>query len=947
MTHLEELEQLLTTEREPDIIPFLQRLTPEERKKLAPGLNKLVTYYSEFIQTERNTWSSRMSFKQSKMFSIAAFVCFEKNVFQRSNLHFALFREHLLEDIISWYTPSWFDEWMGELVEKDRLPGEVSYWTMMDLHQKGLLTLTPQLVISRLPQAIYGKNRLYDPAPLFEYPLTLSEHFWYLFEYPSNIHFADSWRNNKQTNESGTNWNGFIGKYTSDGTLDRMRVLGECLKAVNRNFNKLQVGWMVDLLVELKPTEAELVQLQPLLLQALNSPQTKAVNTALSYLKTLSAEKDFNHQALLDQLPQVIATDKKNIVTTTLQILEKAGKQYPEIKQRACQELCGVFLSKDEDMQTKTAKLILQWADKNDAVLQEQLSSYSSSMLASARTILQDLLVAGEGDMPSVMDYVAVEQLPLIGDHNRIVTEDLVFFASQVFENNASWHFDLLPAMLLAAQDSMTTETLLQLEPALQRAATVFKRPSGSTGLLDLTLAVFFMNYGKWMADNDAAYTAKLNEVKQSQHWWRTRQEMPVLEHWKTSRTEEAVYAPHRKLLILALKKIREKDRLPLLSTPTHEPAWIDPVVLVQRMAMYQAAGVTPDMLDLQVAIARCALQDTAAALSLAQQSLTGEFQQLLMFLLDADALPQVKIITMEAAWMQAGLTKSPKTRYEAFADFSYNRLPIAMLNGDFEWKTAAIPYLAYGQYDTKTGEYDRYTAEELAMEIAFPEAEILGGPSPLLQEYLNGVGKYMSISIPDVARLLLLTPNHPDVLLARILKSCQRSSGYYEVNETGIVLNTVQTLHSLEIPPSEMMYLSIALSMLHADKTVKGYAAEYWSSRVPDRISSEKLGQTVGLQQRVGWAPMKRFTDLMATQTQISRQHNEALETLLTACLSVFTEKPVKDLKKLLEVYGEVLALNDSTIRHPMVIQLLQAWQGNSSLKKTAQQLLKRAALA
>ncbi|MBC9934535.1 DUF6493 family protein [Chitinophaga qingshengii] len=947
MTHLEELEQLLTTEREPDMIPFLQRLTPEERKKLTPGLSKVVTYYSEFIEVEKNAWGTRSTMTQSKMLAAAAFVCFEKNAFQRSNFHFTLFREALLDDILPWYMPSWFDEWMQDMVEKGRLPGDVDYWMMMDLHQRGLLTLTPALVVSRLPQAIYGNHRLYDPTAMFKYPLTLSEHFWYLFEYPSSINFADNWSNNVKTGEGPTNWNGFIQQYTSDGTIDRMRVLGECLKAVNRNFNKLQVGWMVDLLTALKPTQAELVQLQPLLLQALSSPQTKAVNTALTYLKELSAEKDFNHQALLDYLPQVIAADKKNIITTTLQILEKAGKQHPEIKQRACLELCGVFLSKDEDLQAKTAKLILQWADKNDVVLREQLSQYGSSMLANTRNILQDLLVAGAGDIPAVMESVAVEQQPLIGEHNRIATEDLVFFASQVFENNASWHFDQLPAMLLAAQDTMTTDILLQLEPALQRAATIFKRPPGTAGLLDLTLAVFFLNYGKWMADNDAAYMAKLNEVKQSQHWWRTRHEMPVLEHWKTSRTEEAVYAPHRKLLILALKKIREKDTLPLLSTPTHEPAWIDPVVLVQRMALYQAAGVIPDMLDLQVAIARCALQDTAAALSLAQQSLTGEYQQLLMFLLDADALPQAKTITMEAAWMQAGLTKSPKTTYEAFADFSYNRLPIVLLNGDFEWKTAAVPYLAYGNYDPEKKEYNRYMDEELSMEITFPEAEILKGPSPLLQEYLNGVGKYLSISISDVARLLLLTPNHPDVLLARILKSCQRSSGYYEVNETGIVLNTVQTLHSLDIPPSEMMYLSIALSMLHADKTVKGYAAEYWSSRVPDRISSEKLGQTIGLQQRVAWAPMKRFTDLMATQTQISRQHNEALETLLTACLSVFTEKPVKDLKKLLEVYGEVLALNDSSIRHPMVIQLLQAWQGTSTLKKTAQQLLKRAALA
>lgn len=941
MTHLEELEQLLTTEREQDIVPFLQRLTPEERIALKPGVTKLAAHYSEFVETRQNAWSSRMTISQAKMLTVATFVCYDRSAFQRTNFHFTLFREYLLDKIISWYMPDWFDEWVGDMAEKGTLPGDLDYWQMLDLHSRGLLTLTPTLVVNRLPMAIYGAHRLYEPARLFNFPITLSEHFWYLFEYPSNINFTDSFTNSKKNGDTEPNWKGFIQQHTADGAINRMRVLEECLKAVNRNFNKLQVGWFVDLLTLLKPEKAELKQLQPFLLQALNSPQTKAVNTALGYLKALATEKDFNHQALLHHLPQVMATDKKNIITTTIQILEKAGKMHPEIKQQASLELCAAFLSKDEDLQAKAAKLILQWADKNDAAFKEQLTQYSSSMLASTRNTLKDLMEEGHTDI-AVEEQEVTEQLPLIGTHNRIVTEDLIFFASQAFENNATWHFDLLPAMLLAAQDTVTTDTLWQLEPAFQRAATVLKRPPGNIGQLDITLAVFFLNYGKWMADNDVAYTVKLNEVKQAQHWWRTRHEMPELEHWKTSRTESAVYAPHRKLLILALKKIREKDPLPLLSTLTHEPGWIDPVVLVQRLALYQSAGVLPDMLDLQVAIARCALQDTAAALALVQQWPAGEYQQLLSFLLNATAMPQGPF-TMEAAWMQAGLTKAPQTTYEAFSGFSYNHLPLALLNGDFAWKTGGKPYLAYGEYNREKGGYERYMSEELVMDITFPEGEILKGKSPLLQEYLNGVGQYLSISIADVARLLLLTPNHPDVLLARIMHSCQRSSGYYEVNETGIVLNTLQTLHSLDIPPSEMIYLFVALCMLHADKTVKGYAAEYWSSRIPDRISSEKLGLTVGMQQRVAWAPMKRFTDLIATQTQISRQQNEALETLLTACLSVFTETPVKDLKKLLEVYGEVLALNNSSISNAAVIQLLNAWQGSSTLKKTAQQLLKR----
>ncbi|WP_212006534.1 DUF6493 family protein [Chitinophaga sp. HK235] len=943
MTHQEELEQLLTMERDQDIIPFLQKLSPEERKTLRPALSKLVTFYTELVPVANNSWRTRLTIRQSAMLTIATFVCYDKKAFQATSFHFTLFRENLLEQIVSWYVPDWFNEWMQEMAEKEILPGDVKYTALMELHAGGFLTLTPQLITNRLPAAIFvyeGKRTHYSPDALFQYPETMSEHFWYLFEYPSNIHFSDRWQNvaNKKSITEEPNWKGLILRYTGDGTIDRMRVLAECLNTANRGFNKLLTGWFLDLLISLKPTQDELLQLQPLLLLTLDSPQSKAVNTALSYLKILSAEKKFDHQAFFDHLPQVIAMDKKSMLVTTIQILEKAGKQHPEIKERACIELCQAFLSKDEDTQAKAAKLILQWGDKTSAALKEQLGQYSSSMLTSTRNSLQDFM---DNDMQedTIAAEVITEQLPLIGEHNRIGAEDLVFFASQAFENNAPHHIDLLPAMLLSAQGTITTDVLLQLEPAFQRAAVVFKRPPGTAGQLDVAMSLFFLNYGKCMADTNADYTARLNEIKQSQHWWRMRRELPDLAHWKTSRTENGIYIPHRKLMVLALDKIKQGDTLPLLSTPTHQPAWIDPVILVQRLQQYQQQQAVPDMLDLQVAISRCALQDTSDALALVKQLPEDEYKRLLLFLLDAEALPQGPL-TLEAAWMQVGLVKAPETVYDAFAGFSYNRLPGELLTGCFKWETGKKPYRAYGEYNIKTHEYDRYWSEETVMDITFPEAEILNGPSPLLQEYLNGVGKYMSVSITDVARILLLMPHHPDIFLARIMASCQRSSGYYEVQETSIVMQGIQMLHELDIPVSDIMYLFVALCMLHGDKTVRNYAAEYWNSRISGRISSQRLGQTIGLQQRVAWAPLKRLTDLLSANMQISRQHNEALEVLLTACLECFEETPVKDLKKLLEVYNEVLALNGSSISSPVIASLLAAWEGNATLKKTAKQL-------
>lgn len=72
-----------------------------------------------------------------------------------------------------------------------------------------------------------------------------------------------------------------------------------------------------------------------------------------------------------------------------------------------------------------------------------------------------------------------------------------------------------------------------------------------------------------------------------------------------------------------------------------------------------------------------------------------------------------------------------------------------------------------------------------------------------------------------------------------------------------------------------------------------------------------------------------------------VSKNHNHALEELISNIL-LQMEEPVTNLKKLLEVYHEVLALNQSEANGD-VQQKLNDWKENSSLKKICNLLLKK----
>jgi len=101
-------------------------------------------------------------------------------------------------------------------------------------------------------------------------------------------------------------------------------------------------------------------------------------------------------------------------------------------------------------------------------------------------------------------------------------------------------------------------------------------------------------------------------------------------------------------------------------------------------------------------------------------------------------------------------------------------------------------------------------------------------------------------------------------------------------------------------------------------------------------------LGRVIGLHEKLEWAPVKRLTDLMQHHMlNVSKNHNTALEELISNIL-LQMDAPVTNLKKILEIYHEVLALNHSEADKE-IIGKLNSWKENSSLKKICNLLLKK----
>ena len=83
MTLEERLNEIVEKQQGDAIIPFLQRLTQEERKSLVPCLNKLEEYYSKFVQLNENTYGTRGTSAQHRIINLTALVIYSLKEFRK------------------------------------------------------------------------------------------------------------------------------------------------------------------------------------------------------------------------------------------------------------------------------------------------------------------------------------------------------------------------------------------------------------------------------------------------------------------------------------------------------------------------------------------------------------------------------------------------------------------------------------------------------------------------------------------------------------------------------------------------------------------------------------------------------------------------------------------------------------------------------------------------
>jgi len=882
---VEKYSQIIASGNSQQMLAYLKTLDDNARRALVPLIKKEARRLHEFYEIKPGRWGQRGSAQQFEMLIVAMLSCYSRADSRSIKAqYFYAVKPEILDAVLSWSSPEWFTALMQKYADQNLTP--VDYEILCDWLAKGYVhTVAPDYIARQIINA---------PSCVEKYPFILDSHIWTIFSCPCNISLLDYWREGEgfaEDSETGR-WTFLFQKYTQNQRLDRQRVLKECLLGVNRQFKKDQTNWFATLFTALQPIDEECLQHQDELFAALSCPQSKPVNTALQAIKRIVGHSAFRDNEFISHLPLLFSATTKSIIESSLLLADKLATLTPERRADICQHLTGVFLNKAPALQNKAAKLLVKYGDKADPQLRALLTGYEDNLLSGARTLLVEFLAPSTAQRET--QDLPVIALPIVREDNRLPEiecwDDFIFLAGRAFLNLESYHFDQFPAALVRFAAEINHDNVVQLEPAFAQAWKIVRSSSTAQGTFDRILASFFLQFAGQLTrrfDNKsiAAVYARYQALTHSDD----KYEKLTWGFHEWQKSTRADFQPYIDILTAVLHRLEKAHYQPLLSTPSHLPCFIAPDILLERLNHYQQTGNTQCEVDFQLALQRCVIEGEIAGL----ESLNGEYAAVMRYFLSGKLSVPVNDTVLAAMITRRAILPAESSYAPGQALLIERNLPPELLTPHFPWRLVAP--VTSGKGDKQTEKLLRF---DVTRHVRKTDARLF---------YLYSLNTSYSRHSADQQRILFSFPWYSEGVLMHFIENLFERAG---IREDACVINMLQAVNALPQPLTPMGHMLIAFCFLHASATVRTLAADIWQDRLGrgEPLDSVSIGETLGILEAQGWAPLKRFTDLaMELMRGISARHDCALLEMVAVIDTYLQPVNITNYKKLTELRYEL----------------------------------------
>jgi len=555
----------------------------------------------------------------------------------------------------------------------------------------------------------------------------------------------------------------------------------------------------------LVPSEEELLPSQHTFFALLTLDKSSLINFAMKCIAQISTHPDFDFQAFADNFALCFTVQK--IAKSQLigvEILEKYYQKQAPTNQDYREQLAVLFTVPDTKLQEKVASLLTTYFGGEG--LAEVVAPYQDYLKGKAQDLITTLSLS-ENSENSQTACAARTLTPIT--HN-LTPEKLLFFLGDCIREKSAATIDVFFDALVRLQDQIPVDYPEQVKPYLKQLL-AREWSMGTMPLLYLFLDSWSnQSIEPLIYDIDKEWKKIRRLYKEEKYSQADKLDKLRVIHYGANQAKETFpYLFHK--IAHTLKKLKEKDTLPFLATPTHLPFYIEAEVLVDKLLQYEAQGKAPDVDDLIVACNRLLFKEVSAAAKEKAQQLKGDYAPAIQYYL---GLTDEIQLTEELLplWAQITRLKHPDAEFKVFE--TTKAKDILSVVKPF--------YIRYG-WEKRT-----YANGEVGEEFTYHCNHYYkygkDKSRPTLYNYYNAnEGKYTSAQ--EAEYKLSLNPHYPDAILCAYIALWATMNEADQVRDMTLPLEAVLR-YDLRVRHSGWLYIGTAL--LFEKRPSRDLAYEY-----------------------------------------------------------------------------------------------------------------------
>ncbi|EJU26766.1 DUF6493 family protein [Capnocytophaga sp. CM59] len=599
----------------------------------------------------------------------------------------------------------------------------------------------------------------------------------------------------------------------------------------------------------INPTADEVIENQYILFSILSLGNTALINFAMKQLQKAANASTFDFQSFADNFTLCFAIPKiAKSQLIGLDILEKYYKKQAPTNTKYREQLAVLFTVPEVILQEKVAGLLTTYFAEEG--LAEVVAPYRDYLkIPTPVSLPQEEESLNKEAYQDNISSSFEERFPLeVGKLQVPTTADaLLFLLGDCLRERTAGTIDLFFEGLIQLQERLPANYTKELAPYLKKLMKSHYLDSVTTiikGFLycyshqkPLEIPPYQYTY-----EESNALREKLDEAAFEAYllWGRLYNHktfMPFLFHKAQ----------------LTLKYLNEKEVLPFLSTPTHEPFYIEAEIFVDKLLQYEAVNKQPDLHDLIVACNRLLFRNVSAAAKAKAQKLKGTYAPAIQYYLGiTDKIqPTEELLPL---WTQITRIKHPDREFPEFETTSAKEIP----------SVVKPYYIGYGW--TKWRDRDIFTFHNY--DIGYDEKSEKGywiehyrnSFSPL---YYNACGGSTPLST-EVNYLLSLNPHYPDAILCGYIAN--NACGAEEIRNMQLPLEAILR-YDLRMRHSGWLYIGACL--LYDKRPSRDLAYEYILQALTRGEDLHYVGRYLSDALAMHFSPINRFVEFLDRPTR------------------------------------------------------------------------------